>query len=519
MMPIARSDRVKGEGPMAEYRVLLVYPNTMMSMLPPNAIGLLSAYLKREGYVVDLFDATLYKTAEDSSDERKMKHLQVRPFNLVERGVTLKTSEMEADFRQKVERFKPDLLAVSMVEDTFPIGIRLLNVVADLNIPTVMGGVFATHAPHLVIAEPTVQYLCRGEGEAALLDLCRALSSGKDPSRIPNLWIKSGDTVIKNDMRPALDVNQLPIQDLSIFEPCTLFRPLAGKIWRMAPIETQRGCPFTCTFCNSPANSDIYKEAEAGRFYRKRTMEHVYNEITTLRDRYEIEFIFFITDTFLAMSEAEFDEFIEMYSSIKLPFFMNTRPETLSLRRAKMLKDVNCYRVNIGVEHGNQRFRREVVGRPVSDEQMINAFKYMNEAGIPVVANNIIGFPDETREGIFETIELNRKYECDTINAFTFSPYHGTRLRELALKRGYLKPEERATVFTKDSVLNMPHLSKAEIRGLMKTFALYVKLPKEYWPRVRVAERGDEEGHQAFEELSLIYNKYYAYNRINDDEV
>lgn len=501
---------------MAEYKVLFVYPNTMMSMLVPNAIGLFSAFLKQDGFKVDLFDATLYRTDQDSSDERKMKSLQVRPFNLAERGVTLKTSEMEADFQAKVASFQPDLIAISVVEDTFPIGTRLLNSIAHLKIPTVMGGVFATYAPDIALAEPTVQYLCRGEGEGALVDLCRALSTGKDPSRIPNLWVKCGETIIKNDMRAALDVDQLPTQDLSIFEPQTLYRPLAGKIWRMAPIETQRGCPYKCTFCNSPANNDIYKEDDAGRFYRKRSMKHVYDEITTLRDRYGIEFIFFITDTFLAMSNQEFDEFIEMYNSIKLPFFMNTRPETLSLERAMKLKGVNCYRVNIGVEHGNQKFRREVVGRPVGDEQMINSFKYMNAAGIPVVANNIIGFPDETREMVFETIELNRKYECDTINAFTFSPYHGTKLRELALERGYLKPEDRVTVFTKDSVLNMPHFGKQEISGLMKTFALYVKLPKEYWPRIRVAEREDEEGRKAFDELSEVY-KRYAFNRIDDE--
>jgi len=501
---------------MPDYKVLLVYPNTMMSMLVPNAIGLFSAFLKHEGYQVDLFDATLYRTDQDSSDERKMKSLQVRPFNLAERGVTLKTAEMEADFLAKVESYRPDLIAVSVVEDTFPIGTRLLDSIAHLRIPTVMGGVFATYAPDIALAEPTVQYLCRGEGEGALVDLCRALSTGQDPSGIANLWVKRGDTIIKNEMRAALDVDQLPIQDLSIFEPQTLFRPLAGKIWRMAPIETQRGCPYKCTFCNSPSNNDVYKESDAGRFYRKRSMKHVYDEMVTLRDRYDIEFIFFITDTFLAMSNAEFDEFIEMYSSIKLPFFMNTRPETLSLYRAKKLKEVNCYRVNIGVEHGNQKFRREVVGRPVSDDQMINAFKYMNEAGIPVVANNIMGFPDETREMIFETIELNRKYECDTINAFTFSPYHGTKLRELALQRGYLKPEDRVTVFTKDSVLNMPHLSKEEISGLMKTFALYVKLPKEFWPKIRVAERDDEEGRKAFDELSKVYAEY-AFNRIDDE--
>lgn len=489
----------------------------MMSMLVPNAIGVFSALLKQEGFCVDLFDATLYRTDVDSSDERKAKALQVRPFNLLERGVALKTTEMESDFRAKVETLQPDLIAVSVVEDTFPIGTRLLNTIADLKIPTVMGGVFATYAPEIVMAEPTVQYLCRGEGEGALVDLCRALSAGHDPSRIPNLWVKRGDAVIKNDMRPTLDVNQLPIQDLSIFQPETLFRPMAGRVWRMAPIETQRGCPYKCTFCNSPSNNDIYKEGDAGRFHRKRAIRHVYDEIVNLRDKYSIEYIFFITDTFLAMSNAEFDEFIEMYSQINLPFFMNTRPETLSLYRAKKLKEVNCHRVNIGVEHGNERFRYEVVGRAVNDEQMISSFKYMNEAGIPVVANNIIGFPDETRDMVFETIELNRKFDCDTINAFTFSPYHGTKLREMALRRGYIREEDRVTIYTKDSILNMPHFSKQDIDGLMRTFALYVKLPKEYWPSIKIAERDDEEGRKAFEELAILY-KQLTMNRIDDDE-
>jgi len=502
---------------MGRLKVLFLYPNLMMSMLVPNAISVLSAVLKREGHVTDLFDATLYKTDEASNDERKVKTLQIRPFNLAERGVTIKETDMQADFLAKVQAFQPDLIAVSVVEDTYPIAVRLLDAVAHLNIPTVMGGVFATYAPREVMAETTVQYLCRGEGEGALVDLCRALSTGADPSRIPNLWVRDAKGgIVQNEMRAALDVNELPVQDLSVFEPQTLYRPMAGKVWRMAPIESQRGCPYKCTFCNSPSNVDVYKEADAGRFYRKRSWKHVYDEIVTLRDRHQIEYIFFITDTFLAMSNAEFDEFIEMYSSIKLPFFMNTRPETLSSYRARKLKEVHCHRVNIGVEHGNQRFRREVVGRPVSDDQMINAFRYMNEAGIPVVANNILGFPDETREMIFETIELNRKFECDTINAFTFSPYHGTQLREMALQRGYIRPEDRATIYTKDTILNMPQLGKYEIRGLMKTFSLYVKLPKEYWPRIQMAERDDEEGLKAFEEMCEVF-KPYAMKRVVDE--
>ena len=70
-----------------------------------------------------------------------------------------------------------------------------------------------------------------------------------------------------------------------------------------------------------------------------------------------------VDDRGLAGIEKEFDEFCEMYSEFKLPFYMHTRPETITARRAKKLKEVNCNKVNIGVEHGNRKFRTEIVGR------------------------------------------------------------------------------------------------------------------------------------------------------------
>ena len=57
---------------------------------------------------------------------------------------------------------------------------------------------------------------------------------------------------------------------------------------------------------------------------------------------------------------------------------MNTRPETITERHAKKLKEINCHRANIGVEHGNYDFRVNVVGRSYKNESAIKAFKLMN---------------------------------------------------------------------------------------------------------------------------------------------
>tara|TARA_B100000745_G_C20070795_1_gene365513 strand:- start:61 stop:918 length:858 start_codon:yes stop_codon:yes gene_type:complete len=278
----------------------------------------------------------------------------------------------------------------------------------------------------------------------------------------------------------------------------------------MVPIETQRGCPYACRFCNSPEKNEFYDAQRAGRFFRKRTMKHVHAELKEVLSKFGIEYIFFIADTFLAMSEKEFDEFCEMYSEFKLPFYMHTRPETITERRAKKLKEVNCNKVNIGVEHGNPKFRTEIVGRAYKNETAMKAFELIYEAGISTTSNNIIGFPDETRELVFDTIELVRKLKSDDINAFTFIPYQGTSLRGLCETKNYLAKDTLANIYETDSLLNMPSLSKKEIGGLVKTFPLYTRLPRSYWKDLKTAESDTPEGKKIYDNLLDIFREKYS---------
>jgi len=55
----------------------------------------------------------------------------------------------------------------------------------------------------------------------------------------------------------------------------------------------------------------------------------------------------------------------------------------------------------------------------------------------------------------------------------------------------------------------MPQLPRREIDGLRKTFALYARLPEEYWSRIQTAEGDDEEAQKAFEELREVYIAAY----------
>ena len=490
-----------------------------MRTLVPNAISILSAVLKRDGFKnVELFDTTFYEPEGVSMDEERVELANLQPFDFKDRNITPKTSNMYKDFERKVDKFKPDIIFASIVEDTYPIFINFMNTIKNKKIPCLAGGVFPSSVPERVLKLDFVDYVCRGEGEGALVDLANALEENKDPCKIKNLWVKkNGQIVARNSIRPALDVNTLPTQDLSIFEDISLHRPMMGKIYRMAPVETQRGCPYACKFCNSPEKNELYDAEKAGRFFRKREMKHVYEEIKEIISKHSIEYIMFITDTFLAMSEKEFDEFCEMYSEFKLPFWMNTRPETVTERRAKKLKDVGCERTNIGVEHGNQKFRADVVGRSYKNEMAIKAFDIMYDVGLSTQSNNIVGYPDETRELIFDTIELTRNLKCNDINAFTFTPYHGTALRDICERKNYIDKESLSHIFATDSMLTMPTISKEEIRGLIKTFVLYARMPKSYWKEIKIAESETEEGVKKYNELMNLYRKEFKQDYLPRD--
>src|SRR5881409_2236255 len=260
---------------MHQFKVLFVYPNLyMMNMMPPS-IAIFSALLKQKGIETALFDTTYYPwdhanmavtgqgvgRFELSSDKRKELTLQVRPFNLEERGIFPKTTDMSEDFCNLVDSFKPDLIAMSVVEDTYPQGLYLLNQIKDRKVPCVVGGVFPTFAPHLAIKEDPINMICVGEGEGALIDLCERMALSRDYSDIPNLWVKDANgQVRRNPQRPVLDINTLPIMDFEIFEENRIYRPMAGKVYRMIPIETHRGCPYTCTYCNSPSQVVLHNE-------------------------------------------------------------------------------------------------------------------------------------------------------------------------------------------------------------------------------------------------------------------
>lgn len=505
-------------------RVLLLYPNLYgMNMLPP-ALGLFTAILRRDGHSVGLFDTTIYDgLAAHDSDKMKSENLNARPFDDTLLKQHARHSDAIEDFRAVVGDFAPDLIAMSVTEDMYPIGITLLSALGAKRPRVVAGGVFPTFAPDLALrySNGTIDYVLKGEGDDTLPELCRRLGEGEDVRKVAGLHAVIDGQLVDNRLPRPADLARLPEPDYDLFQESRYYRPMQGKLWRMFPVQTMRGCPYTCGYCNSPSQMEIHDQ-EDYKFFRKQRTDLIRREIKHCLERYRADSFYFWADTFLAWSDPEFDEFCEMYSEFRLPFWIQTRPETVREHRFRKLQEVGLLRVAFGVEHGNELFRQKVLSRRVKNELIIANLKIVTDMGIPISVNNIMGFPTETRELVFDTIELNRHFKSDGINAYSFTPFHGTPLRKLAEQLGYVEKGSLARSITAPTMLSMPGFSKHEIEGIRRCFVLYVKMPKTRWPDIREAEALTPEGDRIFRELKdeclAHYMNYGDYAREEDVE-
>jgi len=486
---------------MKKFKVLFIYPNLMMSTLLPLSISILSAVLKENGYEVELFDTTYYKT-EDISFEKKREYLlQIKPFE----EFKYKGSREDCfnDLRRMVNDYMPDLIGISLVEDTIPFGLELLQSIRESNVPVIAGGVGVNWNYDKILDSNLVDVCCLEEGERTIIEICKKIENNIYDWNIAGVVTKDywrNPSVITN-------INKLPYPDFDIFGEDRIKRVMHGKIFKMLHVEVDRGCPYNCTYCCAPA----LKRLQGEGYYRRKDSQRIIDEMKYLKNRYKLDYFNFSSETFLARPVGDFEKLLSEYAlEIGLPFWCQSRPETITEEKIKLLKEHGCADFQLGIEHGNEKFRKKWLKRNNTNKQILDACELLEQYEIPYTVNNIIGFPDETRELIFDTIELNRRINPKTHNCFMMNPYKGTWMYEYCVKEGLLEPEAVSKQLIGGKDIKYRYMTKEELLGLQRTFPLYVKFDKNLWDTVRYAEEDSLIGNASFDALRLVYiDKYY----------
>lgn len=490
-------------------KILLVYPNLPLMMAPSIAMGIFTAIAKREGCEVDIFETTKYSDAYSNRHIRMTEIGALRPNKedeVKEMFFIRPTNKIIPDFIKKCKTYEPDLILMGVQEDVWGMAQLLLQSIDELHIPHILGGVFPTSAPELVISNPLVKIICLHEGERTFKQAIDCLKEKKPLTSINGIWWKDDSGAIhKNPSQPLCDITEVT-PDFTCFEDDRWQRPMGGRIFKRAiSMETYRGCPYNCTYCNSPFMRDFSKIAGTGNYMRRKNAKAIEKDFLYYKELYNPDMVLFIDDSFLARPSKEIFEFCEMWAKHKTPFWFNTRIENCKPEYLSALKDAGVYRMTFGLESGNEKYRSEILKRNVSNKKYLEYFNYINESNIPYSLNVIIGMPFETRAMVLDTANLVKAsggYDGLTISMW--QPYHGTDLRKLAVDAGFLKDPNFVTSSSNGEtdqggglldhwVIRMPkpYLQESDVKGLVRTFALYAHFNEDCWHEIKLAETDD----------------------------
>ncbi len=309
---------------------------------------------------------------------------------------------------QALEEFRPDLIGFSLCSVPFrEVADATLEVKKHFpDVPIIWGGSGPTLEPERALRYADL--VCNGEGEGLIVDLADAIDAGRDYSATPNLCFLRNGAYVRNPNRKLVDLETIAIPD---FEPSrtiyinddrmrrNVYPPNLGRQYH---IMTQRGCPFSCSFCIESWYQDEWGKKDS---VRRRSVDAVIQELVEAKQRLGIQAVMFYDDVF-TINPRWLREFAPRYKAeVGLPFWCYTYPTTTRKDDIAMLKDAGLASVTVGIQSGSKEVLAEY-NRPVAVNTAIRAAHDIIDCGVDAFFDLLTRSDVETEKSCRETFDF-----------------------------------------------------------------------------------------------------------------
>ncbi|MBN1433850.1 radical SAM protein [Candidatus Fermentibacterales bacterium] len=314
----------------------------------------------------------------------------------------------------------------------------------------VAGGAYPSIFPENSITETGSDYAMLGEAEEAIVELADTLGSGGDPATIRNLaWLDEQGGLVETPRRPVIrDLDSIPFPARDVVDYDSYLREGMAEYGMV----TSRGCPFHCIYCK-PSTDLIF-----GGGIRRRSAGNVVEEAAGLADLRGSDSIrvFFKDDTITMHPVGWFELFRDGLRDrgIRLEWHCNSRVDTVTEEKVRVMAESGCHCISFGVESGSQRIL-DFYRKGTTPGQAVRAFDWCHDYGIEATANLMIGLPIETEEDIEATYELLKRLRPDDIIVYFSTAIPGRHIHTWARDSGYLASEDNPELF--DPARNRAH--------------------------------------------------------------
>jgi len=322
----------------------------------------------------------------------------------------------------------------------------------------VFGGVHPSFTPKTTVSNPLIDIVVRGEGEQTLLEVVRRLENGgiEDLKKVKGLTFKQNEKIFSTPDRT-------PIPRHSFDE--------TGFLWNYDLLEryidisegerwfsfmTSRGCPYRCAFC--------YNSGFWHRVWRGWSVERTIEEIKKISSHVKFDVINFFDDNFFPDTKRA-TQILQGLKDLNISGWSSggIRTNQFNRRLGKIFKETGCRQVYIGAESASQKML-DYLKKDIKVEDILESAKICREFGLHLYLSFMVGLPTQTREDVFETLDMiDRVKQIQPNSAIAIAiylPLPGGELYSEAIKQGFNPPKRSAiTYFTTDGKVRRGHIN------------------------------------------------------------
>ncbi len=304
---------------------------------------------------------------------------------------------------EALREFRPDLIGLSLCSVPLRQVAEVTRQVRErFTVPIVWGGSGPTLEPEKCLEHADM--VCVGEGEEAIVELAARIDAGADLAGVGSVWTRRDGAIVRGPDRPLLDIDTIAFPDFDEARAVHISDDrLARNVYphhlgRQYHIMTQRGCPYSCSFCIESHYQEAFGKKDS---LRRRSVDLVIEELVQAKRKHDVEAVMFYDDVF-TVNRRWLREFAPRYKAeVGLPFWCYTYPRTTYADDLRMLKDAGLASVTIGIQSGSEQVLR-AYDRPVARKNAIDAAR-------TIVATGLVGFFDLITMSEFETEETCRE--------------------------------------------------------------------------------------------------------------
>lgn len=320
----------------------------------------------------------------------------------------------------------------------------------------IFGGHQISRASDYLEKYPFIDILIFGEGEIPFTNILRNLAKNCELRNIPNIAFRDdkGHTVKTLEKAEGIDYYPSPYLTGVFDKLCNVSDELEFN----AQLETNRGCPYHCSFCDW-CDYDLPM--------RLFPIERVKKDLEWI-SQHNISYCMCVDSNFgLFERDEEIASFaVELKKKNGYPdkfgaCFAKDKTDRI-FRINKMFNDIGMSKgVSLAFQSMSEEVLNNISRKNMNKDSLSKQLELYHDAGIPTYTELILGLPGETLKSFCEGIcELLERGQHDSINVFRCEVYPNSTLSE----KSYM---EKFGIKTAVNKLNINHcaLSNAEFSG------------------------------------------------------